>query len=272
MAWDNIIARGSWLILQPSNFLILMLILSTLAIVFIHNHIKLRKLAIKANLTTLFIMSIISFTNIASWIMWPLEARFKEFNSISLNDDYSGIIVLAGSERTIVSTYANQATLSNAGERLYQTVNVARKFPKLPIIHSGGSRKKHTEWSENDVAERFFDDMGVNLTRVRFDDKSYNTYTNAIESQKLFKATENGKWLLITSAFHMPRAVGAFQKVGIKIQPYPIDYRTPVKYYSFLRLSMSENFRIFDLAIHEYLGLIAYYSSGRSKTLFPKME
>jgi len=68
----------------------------------------------------------------------------------------------------------------------------------------------------------------------------------------------------------MPRAVGTFQKADIKIHPYPVDYRTPLKYYSFFRFSMSENFRIFDLAIHEYLGLIAYYITDRSVSIFPK--
>lgn len=272
MAWDNIISRGSWLIFQPSNFLIILLIFSALAIVFFDNNSLSRKIATKINLATLLIISVISFTNFSSWIMWPLEARFSQYKSISIEQNYSGIIVLAGSERTTISTYVNQATFSNAGERLYQTVNVAKKFPNLPIIHTGGGRKNNKEWSENDVAKRFFEVNDINLARIRFDDKSYNTYTNAIESQKLFHASENKKWLLVTSAFHMPRAVGAFQKVGVKIHPYPVDYRTPLRYNSFFRLSMSENFRIFDLAVHEYLGLIAYYITGRSQSLFPTIE
>ena len=272
MTWDNIISRGSWLILQPSNFLILLLILSFIGILLKQHNSHWYKISIRVNLTTLFIISLISFTNLASWIMWPLEARFAEFNKISMSEKYSGIIVLAGAERTIISTHLNQPTFSNAGERLYQTVNVARKFPYLPLIHSGGVIRNPSVWSENDVAEKFFHNNEIDLSRIRFDAQSYNTFTNAIESKKLFKANEDQKWLLIKSAYHMPRAVGAFQEANINIHPYPVDYRTPLKYYSFFRLSMSENFRTFDLAIHEYLGLIAYYLSGRSKNLFPKMD
>jgi len=270
MAWDNIISRMSWLFLQPSNLLVILLLISVLGVFFINPNHKRYRTFVKLNIFVVVIMSAISFTNLASWIMWPLEARFSEYKELSLDENYSGIIVLAGSERTIISSYVNQATFSNAGERIYQTVAVAKKISGLPIIHTGGIKRGPNEISENEVAEKFFIDNGLDLTRVRFEGNSYNTYTNAIESKKLFKSDENQKWLLITSAYHMPRAVGTFQKADIKIHPYPVDYRTPLKYYSFFRFSMSENFRIFDLAIHEYLGLIAYYITDRSISIFPK--
>lgn len=272
MAWDNIISRFSWLFLQPSNLMIIILIVTSIGIMFSDKEHKKYKLFIRTNLTLIIIISAISFTNLASWIMLPLESRFSDYRQLSLNENYSGIIVLAGSERTIVSSYVNQVTFSNAGERLYQTFSAANLFPSLPIIHSGGGRNDPSQLSENEVAEQFFIDSGLDLNRVRFDDKSYNTYTNAIESKKLFKSNENQKWLLITSAYHMPRAVGAFQKAEINIHPYPVDYRTPLKYYSFIRFNMSENFRIFDLAIHEYLGLISYYFTGRSSSVFPNID
>lgn len=243
-----------------------------MGVVFLNTRHKRYKLFIRANFILIIILSAISFTNLASWIIMPLEMRFSEYRQLSLKENYSGIILLAGSERTIISSYINQPTFSNAGERIYQTAAVAKKLPELPIIHSGGIKIRANEWSENDVAREFFIDNQIDLKRVRFDNKSYNTYSNAVESKKLFTENEKQKWLLITSAYHMPRAVGAFQKVNIHIHPYPVDYRTPLKYYSFFRLSMSENFRIFDLAIHEYLGLIAYYFTGRSSSLYPKID
>lgn len=272
MSWDNMISRVSWFFLQPSNLIVFLLIISSLGVIYLNTGSKRYKLCIMTNLTTILILGTISFTNFASWIMWPLEARFSEYRHLDTQEKYSGIILLAGSERTIISTYVDQPTFSNAGERLYQTVSAAKIFPNLPIIHSGGTKRRPNEWSENEVAKVFFIDNQIDLKRVRFDEKSYNTYSNAKESKKLFEDHENEKWLLITSAFHMPRAVGAFQKVGINIHPYPVDYRTPLKYYTFFRLSMSENFRIFDLAIHEYLGLIAYYFTGRSSSIFPKID
>jgi c-di-AMP phosphodiesterase-like protein len=131
MAWDNIISRMSWLFLQPSNLLVILLLISVLGVFFINPNHKRYRTFVKLNIFVVVIMSAISFTNLASWIMWPLEARFSEYKELSLDENYSGIIVLAGSERTIISSYVNQATFSNAGERIYQTVAVAKKYFRL---------------------------------------------------------------------------------------------------------------------------------------------
>tara|TARA_R110002096_G_scaffold416576_3_gene619716 strand:+ start:158013 stop:158756 length:744 start_codon:yes stop_codon:yes gene_type:complete len=215
------------------------------------------------------IMALVGFTNISTWVLWPLESRMEIFRNQTQQGPYSGIIVLGGSERMSQSTAANQATLNHGGERLIEAAALARKFPELPIIHSGGTRPDLDGFSENDVAELFFKQAAIDLSRIRFDAKSYNTHRNAVESKTLIKADETGKWFLVTSAFHMPRSVGTFKHAGINIQPYPVDYKTSLNYDGLLSFNFSDNFQRFDLAIHEYIGLLAYYITGRSNALFP---
>lgn len=269
MAWDNIISRGIWVIIQPSNLLFMTLIISIFIQQLIHSKSKYHKLASTLLRTSLIMMFVVGFTNFNSWVMWPLEKNFQQYINVTQAGPYAGIIVLGGSERLAISTATNQANFNHASERLMASAKLAYDFPTLPIIYSGGTKHGDIGWSENDVAREFFENINIASNRVRFDDKSYNTHTNALESKKLIKQNEAGKWLLVTSAFHMPRAVGAFRQAGINIQPYPVDFKTTMRYDDFFRWNFAENLFRFDLAIHEYVGLIAYYATGRSSSFFP---
>lgn len=271
MAWDNIISRSVWLILQPSNFLILSLLIGFVVTRIAHEKSRARRTAVKIVAFSIFFLAVSGLTNLSSWLLWPLEKRFETFTNNTEIGPYSGIIVLAGSERTSISTASNQATFNNASERLTETAKLARLYPDLPIIHSGGGRKDESEWSENDVARHFFQDANIDLARIRFEGRSYNTHSNAIESAKLINPSENNNWLLVTSAFHMPRSVGAFQEAGINIQPYPAGYLTTLTYQGIFNFDVSANLARLDWAIHEYIGLLAYYFTGRSSNLFPNI-
>ena len=175
---------------------------------------------------------------------------------------------MAGAERQIYSTRHNQVTLDGAAERLIEAAKLARLFPHLPIIFCGGG-KKDNMLLETDIARKFFTEAGIDISRIRFDDLSYNSYTNAIEARKHIKDTEKDKWLLVTSAFHMPRAVGAYRKAGVNIQPYPVDYRSDLKAFFIHSPNTGRNLYELDYAVHEWVGLLVYYIRGYSDDLFP---
>lgn len=267
MAWDNIISRGVWLFIQPSNFLFIILIFGFISLLFF-GKVKTGKNIILVSLTIMFFAG---FTNLSKWLLFPLEERFSQYTNQTDKTPYEGIIILGGSEKITISTAQSQPTFNQHSERVMAAVSLSRMFPALPVIHSGGTRRSPEEWSENDVAEKFFYQMGMDLSKIRFENKSYNTHSNALESKKLFAANETGTWLLVTSAFHMPRAVGTFSHAAINIQPYPVDYKTSLKYQGLFSLNFAENMTLFDLAIHEYIGLISYYVTDRSNSLFPAL-
>lgn len=151
---------------------------------------------------------------------------------------------------------------------MVEAAKLARSFPHLPLIFCGGG-KIEDGTSEVSVARKFFRDAGIDLARIRFDDKSYNTYSNALEARKLIKDHEIAPWLLVTSAFHMPRAVGAFRTAGVVFHPYPVDYRTGLVPHLLARPNAGQNFAQLDYAIHEWVGLLAYYMRGYNEVLFP---
>lgn len=263
MAWDNLISRTLWLLLQPSNLLFVFLLVGVI-LIWKERH----KAGLRIVLSCMVIYLLVMFGLLTNWLMAPLEKRFSVYtNEVSLGP-YSGIIILAGAENIRVSNRHQQVALTGAGERLIEAVRLARKFPALPIIFCGGVRIDGM-MSEGDIARKFFSGAGIDLNRIRFDDKSYNTYTNAIEAKKLIKNEETDKWLLVTSAFHMPRAVGAYRRAGINIQPFPVDYRTELVAMAFHNPNMGRNLYELDFAVHEWIGLLAYYISGHNDDLYP---
>jgi uncharacterized SAM-binding protein YcdF (DUF218 family) len=78
------------------------------------------------------------------------------------------------------------------------------------------------------------------------------------------------RWLLLTSAFHMPRAVAVFRAVGFPVEPYPVDWRTTGPADLFRPYpSVSEGLRRTDVAVREWVGLLLYRLTGKTAELFP---
>jgi uncharacterized SAM-binding protein YcdF (DUF218 family) len=100
--------------------------------------------------------------------------------------------------------------------------------------------------------------------------RSRTTRENALFSRRLVEPHEGERWLLVTSAWHMPRSVGCFRQAGFPVVPYPVDYRTrgpQDRWRTFS--SLSEGLRRLDLATKEWIGLLGYRLAGYTDALFP---
>lgn len=268
MAWDNLISRTLWVLLQPGNALFIMLLLGLFLVWRSGLRSRWRRSGKRLVVCSSALILIFGFTEASTWLTVPLEKRFVPYRNKIDAGPYGGIIVLAGSEKPSQSTVHNQAILKEYGERLVEAAKLARLFPDLPLIHAGGMGSEG-EWTESDVARKFFEDAGIDLSRIQFEGRSYNTYTNAIETRKLIPQNDKRPWLLVTSAFHMPRSVGSFRKAGINIQPYPVDYMTRLEVGDIFYFNLADNLKQLNLAAHEWLGLLVYYIAGRSDRLYP---
>jgi uncharacterized SAM-binding protein YcdF (DUF218 family) len=103
------------------------------------------------------------------------------------------------------------------------------------------------------------------------DRASHNTWENAVYTKALAAPQPGQRWLLVTSASHMPRAMGVFRKVGFAVEPWPVDFRTADARDWFQTFeSPAEGLRRVELAGHEWIGLITYWLMGRSDELFPE--
>jgi uncharacterized SAM-binding protein YcdF (DUF218 family) len=210
------------------------------------------------------IYAIGALTPIPNALIIPLESVYPRV-APKPGETPTGIIVLGGAIDTLTGRGRNEITLSEAGERMTEAVALVRRYPGAQLVFSGGDGALvYASMPEARAARRFFAEMGLNVDRIRFEDRSRNTYENAIFTRDMLKPAPGQRWLLVTSAFHMPRAVRCFHAAGFDVTPWPVDYRTRGAQ-DLLRVPprASEGWRRIDLTVKEWVGLIAYRLSGR---------
>lgn len=193
----------------------------------------------------------------------PLESRFPPPAALARVD---GIIVLGGSINPQDSVASRQPALTDGAERLTQAAVLAREYPHALVVFTGGSGLLFDQTSkEAPVAAALLRDLGVEPGRIILEDLSRDTFENAVLTRDLVQPQEGEHWLLITSAFHMPRAIGVFAAAGWQVIPYPVDYRAVAP----TGLGLGGPLEAARLALHEWLGLVVYWLTGRTNELFP---
>lgn len=221
--------------------------------------------------TSALALGLFGFSPLGNLLIFPLEGRFPEWRE---NGPPTGAIILGGALEEGVSAARNSVALNEAGERMTAAVSLARRYPEMRVLFAGGSSRLFSGGvSEAETARNFFIDQGIAPERIILEDQSRNTRENATLSFAIAKPKPRDRWLLVTSAFHMPRSVGIFREIGFDVEPYPVDWRTrgPVDVFRpFDRAS--EGLRRSDIAIREWIGLVAYWLTGRTSELFPGLR
>lgn len=215
-------------------------------------------------------MAVIAFSPISLLIALPLEERFQPPDPPPGTVD--GIIVLGGSVNTNISAHKNRLTLTDSAERIANIGALARQFPDAKIIYTGGTSAFFRKTvSEAEIAERYLKSFGIAEERLIIEDKARNTWQNAVLSQALAKPVPGETWLLVTSAFHMPRSMGIFRKIGWPgLVAWPVDYRVGgAQDTRRFRSNAGLSVKLLDLAVKEWIGLVAYRLTGRTEVLFP---
>lgn len=204
----------------------------------------------------------------SQYLMAPLENRFER-PDYQTAQGVAGIIILGGTERPSLSRARQFPILGFDAARLAGAAAVIQQLPEKSVIFSGGITEPNG-LSQADVAGDYLASLGIPRARLILERKSRNTAENASETYAMLKPNvRQGRWLLITSAFHMPRAVGAFRAAGLEVIPYPVAYQTTGVGVGAWVFDVAENLRLSDLAVHEWIGLAAYYWAGKSSSIFP---
>jgi uncharacterized SAM-binding protein YcdF (DUF218 family) len=202
-------------------------------------------------------------------LMLPLEERFPPWDAA--RGAPTGIIVLGGAVGPELSAARHTPDLNESAERITATAALVRQYPQARIVYSGGNaRLVLTGGIEADYAIDLLESLGVARTRVVAERESRNTIENAAFSRRLAQPKPGERWLLVTSAYHMPRAVGVFRRAGFPVEAYPVDWRTRGPIDLVLPFeSVTAGLRRTDTAVHEWIGLAAYRLAGRTSELFP---
>ena len=208
-------------------------------------------------------------TSLSDVLIMPLENRFPRPDVSQRRVD--GLIVLGGAEVASVSAARNVIAVNDAAERYIDAIVLARRFPEARVVFTGGGEALGDAGeTEAASAARVFEQLGVAADRITFESVSRTTWENAAFTKPLITQKPGERWLLVTSAWQMPRAMGAFRRAGLAVEAYPVDYRTTGAFKPWrLHASFTEGLRRFDYVVREYPALLIYWLTGRTTALFP---
>jgi uncharacterized SAM-binding protein YcdF (DUF218 family) len=224
-----------------------------------------RKLAIACLLG----LAICGFTPVGALLLQPLEERFPAW--VPTPASPAGIVILGGSTKPEISAARGQPVSDIGVDRLLTGAMLARRYPSARVIYSGGSPEL---WpgniSEADYALQILSDLGVPRERVQVEAESRNTSENAAFSKALASPAAGERWLLVTSAYHMPRAVGLFRKAGFPVEPVPTGWLT-AGHTSWLDLgNCASSLLLVHIASREWIGLAVFRALGKTDALLPR--
>jgi len=257
------VSKLIWLIISPDS-LLLILILSAFVFLFIGK----QKIAKSLLAVTSGLLFVIAFFPIGEWLLYPLESHFQ--TNPTLPKKIDGVIVLSGAERPKLSNIWEQIEVGDAAERDLSFLTFARKYPEAKLVFTGGTGSlNQQEYKAADVAKQLFKQQGLDVSKILFERKSRNTYENIIFSKKLVNPIINEKWILITTGWHMPRSVGIFCKAGWPVIPYPVDHQTNKENLFRIDFNLLSNMSSLKTALKEWLGLFAYYLTGKTSSFLP---
>lgn len=250
-----------WTYIQPSNSLLILLVIG-LVLLWIGWRRTGKTLLI---LVAIAVLAIITLP-ISGSLMIALETRFPQ---PVLPDKVDGIIVLGGSMNPANTELWGQPQLNARVERLTEGAALARRYPEAKLVFTGGYWRGEHALSEADVARQFFLQLGLNEDQLVFENRSGSTFQNARFSQDILAPQPGEVWVLVTSAFHMPRSVGVFRKAGWDIIPYPVDYYTSGRVAFPSVPHLGDGLATFDFVSREWVALAGYYLRGQSSEFFP---
>jgi uncharacterized SAM-binding protein YcdF (DUF218 family) len=260
------LAKILWFFLQPSTLIFAALIAGALLVGTAWRRTS--RGLVAGSVATLLICGLLPVTDL---MMQPLENRFPRPGPKLDGDSIAGIIVLGGAEDRSAWDRQELGGLNDAAERYTEAVVLARRFPGTRLVFAGGSGALVADLPpEAQTAKRIFEALGVEPRRIVLESQSRDTYENATFAARLLAPRPGQRWLLVTSAAHMPRAVGCFRKAGFNVVPWPVDYRTPRQVnLTALNRSIPDGLGGLDGITREYIGLVMYYLAGRTDALLP---
>ncbi len=251
-----VVARGIWPFLEPSLLLIVATVLGV-ALGFTRFQRAGRFLTGLGGAA----LAVFALTPAAVVLIRPLEDRFPvpDLDAIAAP---AGIIVLGGA-------------LDASGSRMTEALRLARRFPKARVLFAGGRGDLIGNGPpEGDIAREFLLSLGLPSDRLVVDRQSRNTAENATYARALNEAWNPGRWILVTSASHMPRAYGVFERVGFSLVAYPVDFTTAGDLSDWWTYTLSPvgSLQLLDRAVEEWIGMIVYRIRGVSSSYFPGPE
>jgi uncharacterized SAM-binding protein YcdF (DUF218 family) len=249
-----------WFVANPTNLLIFVGILGCILIA-----LGSRRVGLWAATAGALGLLALGGTPLPNLLMRSLEDRFAQ---VANPGHVDGVIILGGA----IGETRGRIKMNEAASRMTEGMALARRFPQARIVFTGGEGSLiGSEGNESDAAATLFRQMGLEGERFIFENASRNTRENALFTRDKVAPKPGERWLLVTSAYHMPRAVGCFQAVGFPVIPYPVDFYSDGDARDFWQVPrfFANGLRMSETAIKEWVGLVVYRMRGYTPSLLP---
>ena len=197
-----------------------------------------------------------------------LEQRFPRPSA--LPDRIDGILVLGGAVDQRLSLSYGETVFGSSVARVLAGVALARRHPEAKLALIGGEGDFFpVGFAESRATSSFVVEEGIPPARIVLEEQSRSTHENAVYAKDLIRPKPAEKWILVTSAYHMPRAVACFRAVDWQVIPYPVDFRVDPRTGLRANFNLLEGLSAATVAGKEWAGLVGYRLMGWTGDLFP---
>lgn len=210
-----------------------------------------KKFAYKSMLVCWLILFTVYGSPLPRYLVYSLEQKAREISPTELPADFEGFVFLGGVFSLSDTTMEMERPIYNfAATRLFDFILLAKAWPDKKILLTG--TPEETAHTVKELAR-----FGIDEKRLILEDQSRNTIDNANNSLKLVSG--KGKWVLVTSAFHMLRSYVLFTQLGWDVIPYPVNFLTSKPFISWW--PAPTNGLAWMAGSKEYIGLfhLGYY-------------
>ena len=214
------------------------------------------------------LLAMVGLLPVGTFLIHGLESRFPQWDAARGTPD--GIIVLGNAISPKLSSAFGEPVFNGSGSRMLAMAKLARAYPNARIVYSGGDASLFGNGvREADFVYPALESLGIARERVQLETQSRNTAENAAFTKLLVKPKPGERWLLVTSARHMPRAIGCFRKADFHVEAYPVGWWAADALDVQWGRGLADGLERLDAAAYEWIGLLAYRLSGRTAELFP---
>lgn len=255
-----------WALVQPLNLLCFLMALALLV------RLRWKTVGERLLIAATTLLLILGLFPAGPLLLTWLE---RQSPAIETPTDLDGIIVLGGALNAYQTQKTGRISANEDIGRMFCALDAMAKNPQAQVILTGGSGDLlDQDAKEGDAARLFMALYNANSDKVIYEERSRNTYENAIFSKSVANPQTDEKWLLVTSAYHMPRSLSIFQKADWQVVAFPCAHRTDGEYRSaFKRMpSVSDNFSALNIVTKEMIGSMAYYITGKSASFWPPAQ
>lgn len=253
-----------WILIQPINLIGILVFAGLVLALF-----RFRRLGLLFSTAGLVVLALGAWSSLGAILLHPLEDRFSRPDPAP--EHVAGVVVLGGGFEGAINLARGGYELNVSGDRFVEATILARRYPEARIVVTGGTGTLLLDGEgDADTAPRLLTALGVAPERLVMESRSRNTHENALFTRDMVQPQPGETWLLVTSAFHMPRAIGLFRKAGFDVVPWPADYRTAgTETFGLAQDNALDSLRNLSVAIREWIGLAAYRATGRIDAILP---